>query len=102
LPGKARCSCFVLLKAWIETVTKSQTSNSKIMSNYSYSKGQTRTNSNLFQFLFDFVNHSFSIASMPLEKPVQSYSHLTSSPYLKKINRIQSGKQQQLITIQIA
>lgn len=72
------------------------------MSNYSYSNGQQRAHSNLFQFLFDFVNHSFSIANMPLEKPVQSYNYLPSSPYLKKINRIQAEKQQQLITIQIA
>lgn len=72
------------------------------MTNYSYSNGQQRAHSNLFQFLFDFVNNSFSIASIPLEKPVQSYGYLPSSPYLKKINSIQSGKQQQLITIQIA
>lgn len=72
------------------------------MANYQYSNGQQRAHSNLFQFLFDFVNHSFSIASIPLEKPVQSYGYLPSSPYLKKINRIQAEKQQQLITIQIA
>ena len=29
LSKEARCSCFVLLKAWLETVTKSQTSNLK-------------------------------------------------------------------------
>ena len=72
------------------------------MANYQYSNGQQRAQSNLFQFLFDFVNHSFSIANMPLEKPVQSYSYLPSSPYLKKINQLGSTKQQNLITIHIS
>lgn len=71
------------------------------MANYYYSNNQQPAHSNLFQFLFDFVKHSFSIANMPLEKPVQSYGYLPSSAYQKKINRIQADKQQQLITIQI-
>lgn len=72
------------------------------MANFTYSNGQQRANSNLFQFLFDFVNNSYSIANMPLEKPVQSYGYMPSSPYLKKMNRLSSGKQQELVTIQIA
>jgi hypothetical protein len=72
------------------------------MANFQYSNGKQRAHSNLFQFLFDFVNHSFSIASIPLEKPVQTYGHLPSSPYLKKINQLGSNKQQQLITIHIS
>ncbi len=71
------------------------------MSNYSYSNGQQGAYRNLFQFLIDFVNHNFSIASMPLGKPVQAYGYLPSSAYLKKINGIPSSKQQQPITIQI-
>ncbi len=71
------------------------------MTNYYYSNGQQPAHSNLFQFLIDFVNHSFSIASMPLEKPVQTLVQLPSSPYLKKINQLGSNKQKQLITIHI-
>jgi hypothetical protein len=72
------------------------------MTNFTYSNGKQRAHSNLFQFLFDFVNHSFSIASMPLEKPVQAYGHLSSSPYVKKLNQLGTNKQQQPITIFIS
>jgi hypothetical protein len=72
------------------------------MANITYSNGKQPAHSNLFQFLFDFVNHSFSIASMPLEKPVQAYGHLPSSPYLKKMNQLGSNKQQQQTTIYIS
>lgn len=71
------------------------------MTNYYYNNGQQPAHSNLFQFLIDFVNHSFSIASIPLEKPVQTLVQLPSSPYLKKINQLGSNKQKQLITIHI-
>jgi hypothetical protein len=96
----ARCSCFVLLKAGSKQQQKHKIAK-QIMANFQYSKGKQPAHSNLFQFLFDFVNHSCSIASMPLEKPVQSNGQLPSSPYLKKINQLGSNKQQQLITIHI-
>jgi len=72
------------------------------MANFQYSNGQQSAHSNLFQFLFDFVNHSFSIASIPMEKPVPTNGYLPSSPYLKKINQLGSSKQQQPITIHIS
>jgi len=72
------------------------------MANYYYSNGQQPAHSNLFQFLLDFVNHSYSIASIPLEKPVPSFGQLPSSAYLKKMNSISAPKQRQLITIRIA
>lgn len=72
------------------------------MAKYQYSNGKQRAHSNLFQFLFDFVNHSFSIASIPLEKPIQAYGQLPSSPYLKKLNQLGSNKQKQQMIIRIS